>query len=70
MKYVPLEAHTTNYHLVTLLATNSFTPPDWCQYTTCLLHKKGNPALIYKYRPIAFMNNLLKLWTALIKEAG
>jgi hypothetical protein len=28
------------------------------------------PTLLDNYRPIALMNNLLKLWTALIKDAG
>jgi hypothetical protein len=33
---------------------------------TCLLHKKGDPTLLDIYRPIALMNNLLKLWIALL----
>jgi hypothetical protein len=33
------------------------------------LHKKGDPTLLDNYRPIVLMNNLLKLWTALIKDA-
>jgi hypothetical protein len=31
---------------------------------------KGNPAIVDKCRPIALMNNLLKLWNASTKEAG
>jgi hypothetical protein len=48
------------------------TPPtDWCHSITCLfLHIKGNPTIIDNYRPIALMKNLLKLWTALFKDAG
>jgi hypothetical protein len=46
-------------------------PPEWCHSTTCLLHKKVDPTILDNYRPIALMNNLLKLWTALIiKDAG
>jgi hypothetical protein len=32
--------------------------------------QKGDPSLLDNYRPIALMNNLLKLWSALIKDAG
>jgi hypothetical protein len=32
--------------------------------------QEGDPNLLDNYRPIAIMNNLLKLWTALIKDAG
>jgi hypothetical protein len=32
--------------------------------------QKGDPTLLDNYRPIALMNNLLKLWTALIKDAS
>jgi hypothetical protein len=35
-----------------------------------MLHKKGDHTLLDNYRPNALMNNLLKLWTALIKDAG
>jgi hypothetical protein len=35
-----------------------------------LTAQKGNPTLLDNYRPIALMNNLLKLWTSLIKDAG
>jgi hypothetical protein len=30
--------------------------------------QKGDPSLLDNYRPIALMNNLLKLWTALIND--
>jgi hypothetical protein len=33
------------------------------------LHKKGDPTLLDNYRPIPLMSILLKLWTALIKDA-
>jgi hypothetical protein len=58
------------FSLLPLLAYKSYTPREWCHSTTFLLHKKGDPILFDNYRPIAFMNNLLKLWTALIKDAG
>jgi hypothetical protein len=35
-----------------------------------LLNKKGDPIVLDNYRPIALMNNLLKLWTAIIKDSG
>jgi hypothetical protein len=31
--------------------------------------QKDDPTLLANYRPIALMNNLLKLWTALVKDA-
>jgi hypothetical protein len=34
------------------------------------MHKKGDPSLLDNYPPIALMNNILKLWTAVIKDAG
>jgi hypothetical protein len=42
-------------------------PANAC--STCLLHKKGDPPLLDNNRPIALMNNQLKLWKALIKDA-
>jgi hypothetical protein len=52
-----------------LLIQNSFTPPEWCQSTTCLYSiKQETPPLIDNYRHIALVN-LLELWAALIKEA-
>jgi hypothetical protein len=56
--------------LLSLLAHKSYTPPEWCHITTCPLHKNGDPILLDNCRPIALTNNLLKLWTALIKDAG
>jgi hypothetical protein len=53
----------------TLLAHKAYTPLEWCRSTTCLLHKKGDPTLLDNYLPIALMNNILKLLTALIKDA-
>jgi hypothetical protein len=32
--------------------------------------QKSDPTLLDNYRPIALMNNLLKLWTTLVKDAG
>jgi hypothetical protein len=65
-KYVPIY----DISLFSLLAHKAYTPPEWCHSTTCLLHKKGDHTLLDNYRPIARMNNLLKLWIARIKDAG
>jgi hypothetical protein len=70
IKFLPLATRSVLFSLLSLLAHKAYTPPDWCHSTTCLLHKKGDPTLLDNYRPIALMNNLLKLWTALIKDAG
>jgi hypothetical protein len=56
--------------LFALLAQNTYTPLEWHQSTTCLLHKKRNPTIIGNYQPIALMNNLLKLWTSTTKGAS
>jgi hypothetical protein len=70
VKFLPPATHSALFSLLSLFAYKSYTPPEWCHSTTCLLHKKDDPTLLGKYRPIAHMNNLLKLWTALIKDAG
>jgi hypothetical protein len=70
IKLLPPETRFALFPLFSLLAHKSYTPPEWCHSTTCLVHKKGDPTLLDKYRPIALMNNLLKLWTAPIKDAG
>jgi hypothetical protein len=70
IKFLPPETRSALFSLLCLLAHKSYTPPEWCHSTTCLLHKKGDPTLLDNYRPIALMKNLLKLWTALIKDAG
>jgi hypothetical protein len=69
IKSLPLATRSALFSLLYLLAHKADTPPEWCHITTCLLHKKGDLTLLDNYRPIALMNNLLKLWTALIKDA-
>jgi hypothetical protein len=69
IKFLPLETRSALFSLLSLLDHKAFTPPEWCHSTTCLLHKRGNPTLLDNYRPIALMNNLLKLRTAIIKDA-
>jgi hypothetical protein len=59
---MPTEAHTALYSLMILLvANNSYTPPEWCQSTFYLIHKKGNSTILDNYKHIALMNNLHKL---------
>jgi hypothetical protein len=70
VKFLPLETRSALFSLLSLLAHKAYTPPEWCHSTTCFLHKKGDPTLLDNYRRIALMNNLHKLWTALIKDAG
>jgi hypothetical protein len=61
LKFLPPETRSALFSLLSLLARNSYTPPEGCHSTTCQLHKKGYPTLLDNYRPIALMNNLLKL---------
>jgi hypothetical protein len=70
IKFLPLATRSALFFLLSLLAHKAYTPTGWCHNTTCLLHKIGDPTLLDNYRPIALMSNLLKLWTALIKDAG
>jgi hypothetical protein len=70
IKFLPPATCSALFSLLFLLAHTSYTTPEWCHSTTCLLHKKGDPTLLDNYRPIALMNHLLKLWTAQIKDAG
>jgi hypothetical protein len=67
IKFLPPATRSAFFSLLSLLAHKSYTPLEWCHITTCLLHKKCDPTLIDSYRHIALMNNLLKLWTALIR---
>jgi hypothetical protein len=69
IQFLPNETRYALFSLLSLLAHKTYSPPEWCHITTCLLHKKGDPTLLDIYRPIALMNNLLELWTALIKDA-
>jgi hypothetical protein len=61
IRFIPLATRSALFSLLSLLAHTAYTPPEWCHNTSCLLHKKGDPNLLDNYRPIAFMNNLLKL---------
>jgi hypothetical protein len=61
IKFLPPATRSALFPLLSLLAHTSYTPPEWFHNTTCLLHKKGDPTLLDNYRPIALMNNLLKL---------
>jgi hypothetical protein len=70
IKFLPPATRSALFALLSVLAHKSYTPREWWHITTCLLHEKGDPTLLDKYRPRALMNNLLKLWTALIKDAG
>jgi hypothetical protein len=70
IKFLPSATRSALFSLLSLLAHTSYTPPKWCHNTACLLYKKGDHTLLDNYRPIALMNNLLRLWTALIKAAG
>jgi hypothetical protein len=71
IKFLPPAAtHSALFSLPPLFAHKTYTPPEWCHSTTCLLHKKVDPTLLNNYGPIAQINNLFKLWTALIKDAG
>jgi hypothetical protein len=67
IKVLPLAIRSALFSLLSLLAHKAYTPLERCHNTTYLLHKKGDPTLLDKYRPIALMNNFLKFWTALIK---
>jgi hypothetical protein len=57
------------YSLLSILVHKAYTPPHRCHSTTCLLHKKGDTTELDNYHPIALMNNLLKIWLALMKNA-
>jgi hypothetical protein len=70
IKFLPPATRSALFSLLYLLAHTSYTPLQCCRSTTCLLHKKSDHTLLDNYRPIDLMNNLLKLWTALIKAAG
>jgi hypothetical protein len=70
IKFLPLATRSALFSLLSLLAHKAYNSPEWRHSTTCLLHKIGDPTLLHNCRPIVLMNNLLKLWTALIKDAG
>jgi DNA-binding FrmR family transcriptional regulator len=70
VKFLPNATRSALFSLFSLLAHKAYAPPDWCHNTTCLLHKEGDPTFLDNYRPIALMNNMFKLWTALIKDVS
>jgi hypothetical protein len=43
LKFLPPETRSALFSLLSLLAHKSYTPPEWCHNTTCLLHKKVTP---------------------------
>jgi hypothetical protein len=51
-----------------MAAVHGFHPPKIVPYDNLFTTQKGDPTLLDNYRPIARMNNLLKLWTALFKD--
>jgi hypothetical protein len=69
IKFLPPATRSALFSLLSLLANKSYTPLEWCHSTTCLLLYKCDSTLLHNYRPIALMNNLHKLWVALIKDA-
>jgi hypothetical protein len=56
IKFLPPATRSALFSLISLLAHKSYTPPEWCHSSTCLLHKKGDPTLLDdNYRPIALI---------------
>jgi hypothetical protein len=60
IRFLPPATRSALFSLLSLLAHKSYTPPEWCHNTTCLLHKKGDLTLLDNYRPIALMKNEMK----------
>ena len=46
IKFLPPATRSALFSLLSLLARKSYTPHEWCNSTTCLLHKKGDPTLL------------------------
>ena len=51
LKFLPPETRSTLFSLLSLLARKSYTPPEWCHNTTCMLHKKVVPASLTTTAP-------------------
>jgi hypothetical protein len=69
IKFLPHATHSAPCALLSLLAHKSDTPRTGATTPHAYCIKKGDPALLANYRPIALVNNLLKLWIALLKDA-
>jgi hypothetical protein len=54
------------------MAKHNYTPKEWCRSATYLLYKpnKKDPHNIAYYRPIALMNDILKLLTSILTNIG
>jgi len=71
IKHLPETAHKIIYKLFLIMAKHSYTPIERCRSATCLLYKPNkNPHNIAKYRPIALVNGILKLWTSILAYIG
>jgi hypothetical protein len=70
IKILSQTTHSALYCLLSLFTHKSYNPPDWCHSTTCQSDTKSDPILLENYHPLALMKNHLKLWTAIIKDAG
>jgi hypothetical protein len=51
IEFLPHATHLVLFSLLPLLAHKAYTPSDWYESTTCLLHKKGDPSLIERPLP-------------------
>jgi hypothetical protein len=67
--FLPDATRSALFFLLFLLARKAYTPPNGAT-TPLASYTKGDPTLLDNYRPIALINSLPKLWTALIKGAG
>jgi hypothetical protein len=72
LKYLPENAHDVIFTLFTIMARYSYTPKKWCTSATILIYKpnKKDPRNLAKYRPIALMNYILKIWTSILTIIG
>ena len=54
------------------MAKFNYMPKEWYISVTCLLYKpnKKDPHTIAYYRPVALMNDILKLWTSILTNIG
>ncbi|MFN7883444.1 MAG: RNA-directed DNA polymerase, partial [bacterium] len=66
LKHAPQELKECIHLLFQLMWAAAYTPPSWKESYTILLYKnKGETTDINKYRPIALLNTIYKLWTKL-----
>ena len=66
IKALPESFHDALFWLFRLMTATGFTPPDWIHSHTVLIYKKGDPACLDNYRPIALASTLYKLWTGFV----